>query len=192
EFGMYVSLDNGSHWLPFQFNLPATPITDINVHQKDLVLSTQGRSFWIMDDLTPLHQWSDAVAASNAHLFKPRDAYRMHYRANPVSISARGNSASAPQYPQPGAVIDYYFAKEPEGAVKLDILDAGGKVVRSFTTAAANERTRESQGSEDQDEDAPRRRGGPVNITRHQGLNRFTWDLGYPGPRQSASRPAGG
>ena len=192
EFGMYVSLDNGGHWLPFQFNLPATPITDINVHQKDLVLSTQGRSFWIMDDLTPLHQWSDAIASSNAHLFKPRDAYRMHYRANPVSITARGNSASAPQYPQAGAMIDYYFAKEPQGEVKLDILDATGKVVRTFTTAAANESARESQGGEEQDEDAPRRRSGPVNITKHQGMNRFTWDLGYPGPRQSATRPAGG
>lgn len=89
-------------------------------------------------------------------------------------------------------MIDYYFATEPQGAVKLDILDASGKVVRSFTTAAVNERTRESQGGEDQDEDAPRRRSGPVNITKHQGMNRFTWDLGYPGPRQSATRPAGG
>ena len=192
EFGMYVSLDNGAHWLPFQFNLPATPITDINVHQNDLVLSTQGRSFWIMDDLTPLHQWSDAVASASAHLFKPRAAYRMRYRGNPVS--ARGNSPAAPESPQPGAMIDYYFARAPEGNVALDILDASGKVVRSFgSSAAATDRTRDAVASDNQDEEAaPRRRSGAVNITKHEGVNRFTWDLAYPGPRQTATQPAGG
>jgi len=193
EFGMYVSPDNGAHWLPFQFNLPATPITDINVHRNDLVISTQGRSFWIMDDITPLHQWTDAVASSTAHLFKPRDAYRMHYRANGGSISAYGNSTSAPEYPQAGAMIDYSFAQVPDGAVKLDILDAGGNVIRSFGTnprADANRATGES--SAEEDEDSPRRRSGPTYITAHEGLNRFTWDLAYPGPRQSATRPAGG
>jgi photosystem II stability/assembly factor-like uncharacterized protein len=191
EFGMYVSLDNGAHWLPFQFNLPATPITDINVHQNDLVLSTQGRSFWIMDDLTPLHQWSAAVASSAAHLFKPRDAYRVRYRAGP--ISARANSSAAAEYPQPGAMIDYYFASAPAGKVTLDILDASGKVVRSFAGAAAIDRAGEAapSGGEEEDE-SPRRRAGPVNVPVHQGLNRFTWDLAYPGPRQSATRPAGG
>lgn len=190
EFGMYASMDNGAHWLPFQFNLPVTPITDINVHQNDLVLSTQGRAFWIMDDLTPLHQWSDAIASASAHLFRPRVAYRMHYRANPVS--ARGNSSGAPESPQPGAMIDYYFAHVPGGSVTLDILDASGKLVRTFTSNAAADRTRDTTASETQgEEDAPRRRAAPANVTRHEGLNRFIWDLTYPGARQSATRPAG-
>ena len=73
---MYISFDDGTHWQSLQLNLPVTPITDMVVHQKDLVMSTQGRSFWILDDLTPLHQITDQVAKSPAYLFKPRDAYR--------------------------------------------------------------------------------------------------------------------
>ena len=129
EFGMFVSLDNGAHWSPFQFNLPATPINDINVHGSDMAIATQGRAFWIMDDLAPLRDWNVGYNASSAHLFKPRTAYRMHYRANPVSD--RGNSTAAPQYPRSGATIDYYFPTAPEGHVTLDILDASGKVVRA-------------------------------------------------------------
>src|SRR5213076_1348218 len=75
EFGMYVSFDDGAHWQSLQLNLPSTPVTDITIHKKDLVLSTQGRSFWILDDLAPLHEWRDQLAQAPAHLFKPRDAY---------------------------------------------------------------------------------------------------------------------
>src|SRR6185295_19493418 len=97
EFGMYVSFDNGKRWQPLQLNLPATPVTDLKIHKKDLVLATQGRGFWIMDDLTPLHQLNDVVVGTGnrepgtgtsrgatgpgsqfpvPYLFKPRDAYR--------------------------------------------------------------------------------------------------------------------
>ena len=79
EFGMFVSFDDGANWQSFQLNLPATPVTDMRVHQKDLVISTMGRSFWILDDLTALHQLNEDVASSNVHLFAPRDAYRMRY-----------------------------------------------------------------------------------------------------------------
>ncbi|MEO6866164.1 MAG: hypothetical protein ABI229_11970, partial [Gemmatimonadaceae bacterium] len=168
-----------------------TPITDINVHQNDLVLSTQGRSFWIMDNLTPLQQWGDATASSSAHLFAPRAAYRLHYRANPVS--ARGNSPSAPESPTTGAMIDYYFAQAPSGDVRLDILDASGSVVRSFNSSVASERTRGAAANDTQDEElAPRRRGGSAIIPKHSGLNRFTWDLTYPGPRPNATAPTTG
>jgi photosystem II stability/assembly factor-like uncharacterized protein len=186
EFGMYISFDNGGHWAPFQFNLPATPITDIQIHDNDLVLATQGRSFWIMDDITPLRDWTPATAMSNAHLFKPRAAYRTHYRANPVSD--RGNSTAAPQYPRSGAMIDYYFAHAPAAAVTLDIMDGTGKVIRSFRngSSAAPEQEPSSE------EDFFRRRQSAPTITAHAGLNRFTWDLAYPGPRQAENRPAGG
>lgn len=193
EFGMFISFDNGGHWSPFQANLPATPVTDINVHDGDLVLSTQGRSFWIMDDLTPLRQWSGTVAESNAHLFNPRDAYRMRYRGNPPS--ARGNSTAAPQYPEPGAMIDYYLARVPDGAVTLDIMDANGHVVRTVASPAAGaaqgaEGARGAAAAEDE-EDSPRRRSSPVTLTTHPGINRFTWDLAYPGPLTAANRPPG-
>jgi photosystem II stability/assembly factor-like uncharacterized protein len=190
EFGMFVSFDNGGHWSPFQFNLPATPVTDLNIHDNDLVVSTQGRAFWIMDDISPLRDWNPATEMSSAHLFKPRDAYRVHYRANPVSD--RGNSTAASEYPRSGAMIDYYFAHVPDAAVTLDILDASGKAVRSFTATAATARDGVAGAEQNQGEDAPRRGRAAPSPTKHQGLNRFTWDLTYPGPRQSANRPAGG
>ena len=90
EFGMYVSFDNGKKWQPLQLNLPATPVTDLKIHKKDLVLSTQGRSFWILDNLTPLHQMSDAIAgAGDASLFKPRTRI--------ASATPRASAASSPR-----------------------------------------------------------------------------------------------
>ncbi|HKP73913.1 MAG TPA: hypothetical protein VJT67_00160, partial [Longimicrobiaceae bacterium] len=79
EFGMYVSFDDGGRWQPLQLDLPHTPVTDLKVHHGDLVLSTQGRGFWIMDDLAPLHQLADSVAAARAFLFRPRDAVRARW-----------------------------------------------------------------------------------------------------------------
>ena len=109
EFGMFVSFDNGRHWQSFQQNLPATPVTDIRVHHKDLVLATMGRAFWIMDNVSLLHQLAsrhELVMRSEAYLFQPREAYRMRY-------SPTGGSPDQPQYPPPGAAIDYYLAGEP-------------------------------------------------------------------------------
>lgn len=188
EFGMFVSFDNGARWQPFQLNLPATPITDIRVHQKNLVISTQGRSFWILDDLTPLHQWSDSVTSSNAHLFMPRAAYRMRYAVSP---SARGGAdPAAAQYPRPGAMIDYYLPTVPAGAVTLDIMDATGNVVRSFSSEAGAVAARPEPA--DESEEAPSRgQGIAVVLPKHQGLNRFIWDLRYPGPWQAATQGAG-
>ncbi|MEZ4954659.1 MAG: hypothetical protein R2825_13915 [Saprospiraceae bacterium] len=79
EYGLFVSFDDGNQWQPFQQNLPVTPVTDLKVHRKDLVLSTMGRGFWILDDLSALHQSFDKMNASEAMLFKPRDTYRYRY-----------------------------------------------------------------------------------------------------------------
>ena len=127
EFGLFVSLDDGATWRPFQQNLPATPVTDIKVHRKDLVLSTMGRSFWILDDVTPLHEWTPQLAT---HLFTPRDAYRMRYD------DGRGRPGD-PVYPTPAALIHYQLAQEPAGGgtVTLEILDAAGGVIRAFPAA---------------------------------------------------------
>ncbi len=76
EFGMFISFDDGGHWQPFELNLPNVPVTDIKVHHKDLVVATQGRSFWILDDVTPLRQIDAQTAATAQVLFKPRDAVR--------------------------------------------------------------------------------------------------------------------
>ncbi len=168
EFGMYVSFDDGAHWRPLQLNLPVTPITDIAVHRKDLVLSTQGRSFWILDDLTPLQQMSDAVVAERAHLFKPQTAIRYRYRAGFGGPEAdRGGDDAAPQYPPSGAMIDYWLASAGT-PVTIDILDAKGAVIRRFST--------------DSTRDTTSVRVGTPRLSSRAGLNRVIWDMSYPGP----------
>ena len=166
EFGMYVSFDDGAHWRPFQMKLPITPITDIKVHRNDLVISTQGRSFWILDDLTPLHEMSDAVVAKAAHFFSPRAAIRYRYRAGFGGAEAdRGASDDAPVYPPAGAMLNYWLGSA--GTVSMDILDAKGAVVRSF--------------SSDSSRDTSMVRAGAARLPAQAGLNRFIWDMTYPG-----------
>jgi photosystem II stability/assembly factor-like uncharacterized protein len=171
EFGMYVSFDDGGHWRTLQLNMPITPITDIRVHRKDLVLSTQGRAFWILDDLAPLHELTDAIAAKPAHLFIPREAIRYRYRAGFGGAEAdRGVSDDAPQYPPSGAMIDYWLASPSSGGgpVTLDILDAKGTVIRSF--------------SSDSVRDSSIARAGTAQLPTRAGLNRLIWDMSYSGP----------
>ena len=169
DFGLFLSFDDGAHWQPFQLDLPVTPITDIKVYRKDLVLSTMGRSFWILDNLTPLHQLDEQVAAAQAHLFQPRDAYRMRYNAG-------RRSPSNPEYPSPGVMIDYYLAAELEGDVTLEILDAEGMVLREFSSGAKKQEAEETQ----------QMRGPGANVrvatlAKSAGMHRFTWDLRHPG-----------
>jgi photosystem II stability/assembly factor-like uncharacterized protein len=166
EFGTFVSFDDGGHWRSMQLNLPMTPVTDIVVHRQDLVISTQGRSFWILDDLTPLHQLSDAIVAKPAHLFAPRTAIRYRYRAGFGGSEAdRGVSDDAPQYPPAGAMIDYWVSPST-GALKLEILDAKGAVIRSY--------------SSDSVRGGPSGRAGAPDLPTRAGLNRFIWDMTYP------------
>ena len=177
EFGMYVSFDDGAHWRPFQLNLPVTPVTDIRVHRQDLVLSTQGRSFWILDDLTPLHQISDAVTGGRATLFVPRAAMRYRYRAGFGGIEGdRGATEDTPQYPPAGAMIDYWLpaAGTP---VTLEVLLPDGTVVRSFTSDSLRDTTMAQAGT-------PR-------LSSRAGLNRFVWDMTHGGPWSSIAAQRG-
>ncbi len=139
EFGMYVSFDDGENWQPFQLNLPVTPVTDIKVYRQDLVLSTMGRSFWIMDNIRPLHQMTVETENSDAFLFAPRDAYRMRFRG-------RGRSPADPEYPAPSVMIDTYFAEKPAAEATLEILDASGGVVRMFSSDSTTSRLKTSAG----------------------------------------------
>lgn len=184
EFGMYVSFDNGGHWQTFQMNLPVTPVTDIKVAHKDLVVSTQGRSFWILDNLTPLHQASEKAA--EVILFTPRDAVRTPGRG---ALEGLGPGRTSLQYPRPGAMIDYYLAAAA-GEISLDILDAAGKVVRTLTSAAVVSE-RAAVAADDEEDSGLRQRGAPARLEKTAGMHRFTWDLRYPGPWQSAARTEG-
>ncbi len=139
EFGMFVSFDDGENWQPFQLNLPVTPVTDIKVFRQDLVLSTMGRSFWIMDNIRPLHQMTAETADAPVTLFVPRDAYRTRFRGG-------GRSRTDPEYPAPSVMIDYYFAEKPAGEATLEILDASGEVVRMFSSDSTTSRLKTTAG----------------------------------------------
>jgi photosystem II stability/assembly factor-like uncharacterized protein len=158
ETGVYVSFDDGGVWQELQLDLPEVPITDLRVRQKDLVVATQGRSLWILDDLTPLHQMSDAVASASYHLFRPRDAYR--------SI-ARGYYAEGGQGENPPAGLQVHYVLnapvEAEVPMAMEILDAGGRVV--FAERSADD-------SPDC-ETSPRQR----LLSRTQGANRWSWNM---------------
>lgn len=119
EYGMYVSFDDGKNWQSLQLNLPHTPITDIEVHEKDLAISTQGRAFWVLDDLTPLHQLQSDLAKSANFFFKPRAAYR---------TSVQGYTAR----------FNFYLKEDPtkEKPLTIEILDGSGKVIRTLSTKA--------------------------------------------------------
>lgn len=162
EEGVFVSLDDGRKWEPLQLNLPVVPVTDLRVNQNDLVLSTQGRSFWILDDLTAIHQIADgAIKSSQPALLKPRDTYRMRMSR------AEGN-------PPNGAMIFYYLPEKPNGEITLTISDSGGKVIQEFSS------TRFPHPNPDFPYGFMGRYDGDRKLTAEAGLNRFVWDLRYP------------
>jgi photosystem II stability/assembly factor-like uncharacterized protein len=183
EFGMFLSYDDGAHWQPFNQNMPQVPITDIKIHHNDLVVSTQGRSFWIMDDITPLQQVGAQTASASAVLFKPRDAVRARLGGGRGGFGGGGRGGEATsgqaQFPQYGAMIDYYLARGASSPVTIDIMDASGKVVRSFSSEARAQTTADDAPAANSDDEAPAfRRGAPaVRLTTNAGMNRLTWDF---------------
>ena len=169
EFGMYISFDDGESWQEFQLNLPVTPVTDIKVYREDLVLSTMGRSFWILDDVTPLHQLNGQVASADAHLYSPREAYRLRYRSG-------GGGPDAPQYPTAGARIYYSLKTNARDPLRLEILNLEGIVVRSHDSS-----DNPSPGSQGQQMRAPFRVPGGSRLEKTAGMHQFTWDLRHGG-----------
>jgi len=174
EFGVFLSFDNGAHWQPFQLNLPNVPVSDIKVHHKDLIVSTQGRAIWILDNVTPLQQLTSQVKASDITLFKPRDGYRT--RVSPTVL---------------GPVVDYYLPAPPTHAVVIEILDTKGEVITSYNSETPVLRPGRGRGGEnmpgvgtagpesqlDPDAAPTRRFLPPPRVTKAVGLNRFAWDV---------------
>jgi hypothetical protein len=124
---VWVSFNDGDSWQSLQLNLPATSMRDLVVHGDDLVVGPHGRSFWILDDITPLRQITDPVVNSDTFLFKPAAAYPMRRDVNT-------DTPLPPEQPD-GAIIDYYLQSSDVGSAKLDIFDPNGKLVRSFSSA---------------------------------------------------------
>lgn len=134
ERGMFVSFDDGMSWKPFQMNLPIVPITDLAIKNNNLIAATQGRSFWLIDDLTVLHQLTDEIAASNMHVFKPMDAYRL---GGGRSFRGGGNSNMNLLYGKnkPAGPMIYYYSKE-KTSVEIDIIDKNGNLFKTYKQKA--------------------------------------------------------
>ena len=176
EFGLYVSFDNGSHWQSFQLNLPAVPVTDLRLAHGDLVLSTQGRGFWILDNLSVLRQLPAPAAASrSSRLYRPATAIRINAGADKGP-----NPAAGPEYILPGAQIDYYVAPgRGHQPVTLSIWDSSGRLARRFTSAAPLKKGA-GEGGED-DGLGTYRPSYPTRLDDAPGMHRFIWDLRYSG-----------
>jgi photosystem II stability/assembly factor-like uncharacterized protein len=170
ELGVFVSFDDGAHWQPLQLNLPVSPIHDLVVKDDDLVVATHGRSFWVLDDITPLRQLGAQSAAPDVILYQPQTAVRLHYPEEFDKRQPVGDN------PPAGAIINYYFKTAPKDDVSLDILDASGKVVRHLSSKEKKET--------EQPPEWPDRVERVKTIPANEGMNRFAWDLRYDDPIQ--------
>jgi photosystem II stability/assembly factor-like uncharacterized protein len=173
ETGLYVSFDAGTNWQDLQLNLPAVPVTDLAVHKrdKDLIVATQGRSFWILDDLPVLHQMTDQIAKAENHLFKPEKTYLF----GGPSFSSPGSTVG--QNPERGAVFFYTLKNEVDEEIKLQILDPQGNEIRTYSSIEDDNGrpVRESQTFYEEEDQAR-----STVVANQAGLNKFVWGLDYP------------
>jgi photosystem II stability/assembly factor-like uncharacterized protein len=173
ERGLFVSFDTGASWQPFQRNLPAVPITDLLLKDGDLVIATQGRSFWVLDDLAPLRQWSDKIAGEAVHLFTPSAAVRMatEGRGGDDDDEPRGPRTAGQNRPA-SAYVDFWLKEKPKDDAKLtlEILD-GDKVLRTFASKQKKDEKKDGEDAKKDDDEVEK------PIVLKQGLNRFSWDL---------------
>jgi photosystem II stability/assembly factor-like uncharacterized protein len=165
ETGVFVSRDSGVTWASLQLNLPTVPVHDLIVKGNDLLLATHGRSFWILDDLSPLRQANEASTKAAFWLYQPATALRIH------GASGGGDDAPATggENPPPGAIIYVYTKTKPKEA-RLEILDSAGKVIRTYSSS----KTKETDEQLDPEDEKPKK-----ELELKAGLNRLTWNLRY-------------
>jgi photosystem II stability/assembly factor-like uncharacterized protein len=175
ERGVFVSFDSGESWQSLLLNLPATSVRDLVVKNDDLVVGTHGRSFWILDDVTPLRQLGPEATAADAFLFAPQAAYRIKRSRN--TDTPLPPEEPMGQNPPDGAVIDYVLKTAPKAPIALEILDGNGTVLRRFAS--------DDKPAPDDSQDVPI----PAYWIRPQrllsaapGMHRFVWDLHLPAP----------
>ena len=210
EQGVYISFNDGAAWQPLQLNLPTVPINDLVVKNNDLVLATHGRSFWVLDDVTPLEQYEDSIPQQEAHLFTPGAANHTAFRG-----SFFGPSGNSGKNPPAGVVISYWLktslkkpeqkpkasadeassatasaeAKKPDGEssdapkITLEILDSSGKVIRKYP--------KKEEPDNDEEESFNRDASGG-SLPADAGLNRFVWDMRYEGATKVPKAPLWG
>jgi photosystem II stability/assembly factor-like uncharacterized protein len=177
EAAVYISFDEGDNWQPLQLNLPHTSMRDLTIHGDDLIVGTHGRSFWILDDITPLRQLSADVAKAPVTLFAPQEAIRFRWNRNtdtplPPEVPAGKN-------PPDGAILDYYLASAASSPVRLEIVDAQNHLVRRYTSADKAEPLEEIAPKHP----IPMYWVRPTRIlSAAAGMHRFVWDLHYSAP----------
>jgi hypothetical protein len=177
ENAVWVSFDDGDHWQSLQLNLPHTSMRDLWIYGNDLIVATHGRSFWILDDITPLRELANSPNSNSARLFTPTPAYRIQRDTNTDTPLPPDEPAAA--NPPDGAVIDYYLPHAPSGAVTLEILNARGQVVRKFSSAdqppvSADELKKQL---------IPLYWLRPFHaLSADAGMHRWVWDLHYATP----------
>jgi len=161
EYGMYISYDGGANWNSFQLNLPVVPITDMTIKDNDLVIATQGRAFWVLDDLTIIQQKDINISNKNLHVFPVNDAYRLEGGGR--RGGRRGAAAIEPntgENPLAGSVINYYLKNVNDSSkVSITIFDKVGKPIKTFSKTA----------KETSDK-----------LDFNEGMNQFAWDMNYP------------
>lgn len=210
ETGIHVSFDDGEHWQSLRLNLPVVPIHDLVIKGTDLVAATHGRSFWILDDITPLRYIGEQVQDAPVYLFKPRPAVRfitswgysrasapgIFYRnTGDIMITARrelkpggevvDRNLNAGENPPDGVMVYYYLKQKPEGEVKLTFLDAQGEQIKSFTSEQAQSQAPKAEDAppETPDEEEDREKKDP-RVPKEAGMSRFLWNMHYPDPRK--------
>ena len=210
ETGVHVSFDDGEHWQSLRLNLPAVPIHDLVIKDTDLVAATHGRSFWILDDITPLRYISEQVQDAPVYLFEPRPAVRfitswgysrasapgIFYRnTGDIMITARrelkpggemvDRNLNAGENPPDGVLVYYSLKQKPEGEVKLTFLDAQGEQIKAFTSEQAQSQSPKAEDAppETPDEEEDREKKDP-RVPKEAGMNRFLWNTRYPDPKK--------
>jgi photosystem II stability/assembly factor-like uncharacterized protein len=175
ERAVFVSFNDGDDWQPLRLNMPASSIRDLVIHNDDVVVGTHGRSFWILDDITPLRQITAEVASASAFLFAPQTAYRVKRNTN--TDTPLPPEEPAGQNPPDGAIINYYLQATAATPVTLEIVDSNGKLVRRYASDDKPEPVNEKE------QNIPTywiRR--PQRLATDAGMQRFVWDLHYPPP----------
>jgi len=175
ERTVYVSFDDGDHWQSLRLNLPATSIRDLVIHGDDVVVGTHGRSFWILDNITPLRQIDLAIVGSDVRLFTPQITYRVRRDNN--TDTPLPPEEPAGKNPPDGAMLDYFLKSEAK-EVDIEIVDSSGKAIRKFSSADKSEQINESKLN------IPTYWIRPQQIpSTAPGMHRFVWDLRYPAPQ---------
>lgn len=206
ETNLYVSFDDGAHWQSLRLNLPVVPIHDLVVKDDDLVVATHGRSFWVLDDISPLRQVSDEVREASVHLFQPRPTTRFltassysmpstpgknfgflgpfqaTYRQREIATGEKVKKyLDAGQNPPNGAIVHYYLKEQPQGEITLTFLDTAGQAIRTFSSEEKKEKKEQVTPGSDGGKEKEKEKKEP-RVPKAAGANRFVWDLRYPHP----------